>query len=46
MDKLRIYTGLLYEYYDREASGASATSTWQPCFYALWCEYPVSNDLL
>ena len=44
-NKLRIYTGLLYEYYDREASGASTRVRDSIAFMRYGVEYPVSNDL-
>ena len=44
-DKLRIYTGILYEYYDREASGASSRVRDSIAFMRYGAEYPVSNDL-
>ncbi len=44
-DKLRIYTGLLYEYYDREDSGASSRVRDSIAFVRYGAEYPVSNDL-
>ncbi len=44
-DKLRIYSGLLYEYYDREASGASSRVRDSIAFMRYGAEYPLSNDL-
>ncbi len=44
-DKLRVYTGLLYEYYDREASGASSRVRDSIAFMRYGAEYPISNDL-
>lgn len=44
-DKLRAYTGLLYEYYDREASGASARVRDSIAFMRYGTEYALSNDL-
>jgi len=44
-NNLRIYTGLLYEYYDREASGASSRVRDSIAFMRYGAEYPVSNRL-
>ena len=44
-NKLRLFTGLLYEYYDREASGASIRVRDSIAFMRYGAEYPVSNDL-
>jgi len=44
-DKLRVYTGLLYEYYDREASGASTRVRDSIGFMRYGTEYALSNDL-
>jgi len=44
-DKLRAYTGLLYEYYDREASGASTRVRDSIAFMRYGTEYAVSNTL-
>jgi len=44
-DKLRAYTGLLYEYYDREASGASSRVRDSIAFMRYGTEYALSNDL-
>ncbi len=44
-DKLRVYTGLLYEYYDREASGASLRVRDSIAFMRYGAEYPISHDL-
>jgi len=45
-NKLRVYTGLLYEYYDREASGASIQVRDSIAFMRYGAEYPVSNSLM
>jgi len=44
-NKLRLFTGLLYEYYDREASGASTRVRDSIAFMRYGAEYPMSNDL-
>ncbi len=45
-NKLRIYTGLLYEYYDREASSTSSRVRDSIAFMRYGAEYSVSNDLI
>jgi len=44
-DKLRVFTGLLYEYYDREASGASSRVHDSVGFMRYGADYALSNDL-
>jgi len=44
-DKLRVYTGLLYEYFDREASAVSSRVRDSIAFMRYGAEYAVSNDL-
>jgi len=44
-NKLRVYSGLLYEYYDREASGVSVRVRDSIAFMRYGVEYPVREDL-
>jgi len=44
-NKLRAYTGLLYEYYDREASGVSSHVHDSIAFMRYGAEYVVSDKL-